>query len=276
MFFFFFIVLTIYFNKRKAQNNYNMSVSAIVFISLLLAIIFSLLSPYSMIFLIWIFCSRFARKNNGQQGQNSENPYYNSFSQSRYSGYSTAPRRRFGRVSQDLNVSNPYDLPKREGGRKKIISKFNKKYSLNLTPQDIQTISSGTYMSLEWASEVYSMTVKYNSLYEWLGQGNSWLRVYLYVFNVQTISPVFNKQEEIVFQSFDTIFSEMCTDETLPTEVIIQNINNKFLTNFDEPTFMLAINYMESKGKRYRYGSPILTRVHSNIDDLADKYRTMQ
>lgn len=170
------------------------------------------------------------------------------------------------------NKSNPYNLPKSEVGRKAIVSKFNKKYHLALSEQDMNSMVSASYISLEWASEIYSMTIDYNSHYEWLGQGNSWLRIYLYVFKEQQISSVFSKQEEIVFQSFDTIFSEMCTDDKLPTEVIIQNINNRFLTIFDETTFAFAMNYMESKGKRYKYGSPVLTRMHSDIDDLAHKY----
>lgn len=208
-------------------------------------------------------------KNRDQDGSN---PFYNSFSQSRYSGYHTAPGENNFKRANAKNISNPYNLPRRENGRKKIISKFNDRYNLTLTSQDIKNIAEATYMSIEWASEVYSMDRKYDSVYEWLGQGNSWLRVYLYVFNVQNISAVFNKQEELVFQSFNTIFSEMCTDDTLPTEVIIQNINSKYLTNFDETTFMLAINYMESKGKRYKYGAPILTRMESDIETLARKY----
>lgn len=210
-------------------------------------------------------------KNNNQ---NDSNPFYNSFSQGRYSCYNTAPEENHSKRAKSKNVSNPYDLPRRENGRRKIISKFNDKYNLTLTSDEIRTIASATYMSIEWASEVYSMDRKYDSLYEWLGQGNSWLRIYLYVFNVQNISAVFNKQEELVFQSFNTIFSEMCVDETLPTEVIIQNINSKYLTNFDETTFMLAINYMESKGKRYKYGAPILTRMESDIENLTRKYST--
>lgn len=210
--------------------------------------------------------NRYNDPNYYKQGYN--NPYYNSFSYKNTNQYNTADYT----TAKAKNVSNPYNLPRGENGRKKIILRFNDKYNLTLTKQDIQLIASATYMSIEWASEVYSMDRKYDSVYEWLGQGNIWLRVYLYAFNVQNISPVFNKQEELVFQSFDTIFSEMCIDDTLPTEVIIENINHKYLTNFDETSFMLAINYMESRGKRYKYGAPILTRMSSDIENLTRKY----
>lgn len=238
------------------------------------------------------------RLNQNTYNQNNinqqQNPYYNSFSQpgtgatgsvnqytpnnrhyqaktNKNTQYNSAP---FANKKGNNNVANPYNLPRSESGRTKIINKFNSKYDLNLSNTDINTMSSATYMSLEWASEVYAMTQKYDSIYEWLGQGNIWLRVYLYAFNIQNISPVFNKQEELVYNAFNTIFTEMCYDETLPTEVIIENINNKYMTRFDEASFLLAINYMESKGRHFKFGSPILTRVHSDIDDLAKKYQT--
>ncbi|MGN0165515.1 MAG: hypothetical protein ACI39R_04975 [Lachnospiraceae bacterium] len=227
-------------------------------------------------FIVWLIAKKsgiisvkpdneFKRNN-----QNRANPYYNSFSNTTSDAYKYSESTK----AHAKNVSNPYDLPRRENGRKKIIEKFNEAYNLNLTRQDVQTIVSATYMSIEWASEVYAMNRKYDSLYEWMGQGNVWLRVYLHAFNVQNISPVFNKQEELVFQAFNAIFSEMCVDETLPTEVIISNINSKYLTNFDETSFMLAINYMESKGMRYKYGAPVLTRMSSDIENLARKYES--
>ena len=238
-----------------------------------------------------VFNAKSNINNNIQQDQNQyQNPYYNSFSQpgigttGRYQsqkraysrsskaysqpGYSSSP---FSRV-KSANVSNPYNLPRTEAARSKLINKFNKKFDLNLTNTDVKTISSATYMSLEWASEVYAMEQKYDSVYEWLGQGNIWLRVYLYAFNIQNISPVFNKQEELVYNAFNTIFSEMCYDESLPTEVIIENINNKYMTRFDEASFLLAINYMEGKGRHFKFGSPVLTRVSSDVDDLVKKY----
>lgn len=216
--------------------------------------------------------------NRGQFTPNQTPPsYYNSF------GPASSVGNRNGNVNYrpsttkpNGKISNPYNLPGSEKKRAVLVDKFNKKYDLNLTSNDIQTMSSATYMSIEWASEVYAMTQKYDSIYEWLGQGNIWLRVYLYAFNVQNISPVFNKQEELVFNSFNTIFNEMCVDESLPTEVIIENINNKYMTRFDEATFLLAINYMESKGIHFKFGAPILTRVSSDIEDLEKKYQRMQ
>lgn len=269
MFIFWIIVSSVILNNLKKDVSFLQSGVAYVLSLFFLTIFLESGLWFPALILYIVYNKNKKNRRNTQNNLQENNPYYNSFSQGRHSGYNTAPKKQHKHPSE---VSNPYNLPKREGGRKKIISKFNKQYNLNLSSQDIQSMASGTYMSIEWASEVYSMDQKYNSFYEWLGQGNSWLRVYLYVFNVQTISPVFNKQEEIVFQSFDTIFSEMCVDDDLPTEVIIQNINNKFLTNFDESTFMLAINYMESKSKRYKYGAPVLTRMHSDIDDLARKY----
>ena len=251
----------------------------------ILGLWFGLMAAPWLVIIAWIFAKktgildeyRFKHKYEQKyQQNNASNPYYNSFATGNQTHYNNAPNTAGKKMKYDKNyaktVSNPYDLPRTEAGRKKIITKFNEKYNLTLTKQDISLISSATYMSIEWASEVYSMERKYDSLYEWLGQGNSWLRVYLYVFNVQSISPVFNKQEELVFQAFNTIFSEMCVDDTLPIEVVIQNINYKYLTNFDEATFMMAINYMESKGKRYKYGSPVLTRMSSDIENLTRKY----
>lgn len=171
-----------------------------------------------------------------------------------------------------LDSSLSYNLPKTQRAREKIIRKFNDRYSLNLDKDDIRTIASASYFSVEWAAEISAMTRKYNSYYEWLGNGRPWLRAYISAFsNVEVVS-VFSKQESYVFEAYDRIFSDICCDDNLPVEVVIENINHKYLTNFNEATFMQAMSYMESRGKTYRYGSPLLNNINYDLERLAQKY----
>lgn len=223
----------------------------------------------------WIVLKNTGVLDNMQQNgyeQEMRNQYLNN-------PYARGMRRNPRAMPMDINPADmsfdsttTYNLPVKQKKREKIIEKTNKKYRLSLTSAQIECIAAASYISPQWAAEVKSMEKNYNNIYEWFTSGNTWLKVYLYAFNKMDISSLFYKQEQIVYQTFDTIFSEMCIDDTLPTEVVIENINNKYLTNFDELSFMQAINYMESKGKRYRFGAPVLTKVNSEIENLQRKY----
>ena len=188
-------------------------------------------------------------------------PQYNAYSQPR----TYAPPR--------FDSTLSYNLPKRQGAREKIIKKFCKQYNISLDDNDIKTMASASYLSTDWASEIAAMRFKYNSLYEWMGSGRSWFRIYITTFNMIDVFSAFSRQEQYVFETFDRIFSDICVDDTLPVEVIVENINRKYLTNFDEVSFMQAIAYMEANGRRYHFGSPILQSVDSELDKLAKKYQ---
>ncbi|MBR6274197.1 MAG: hypothetical protein IKR27_04205 [Lachnospiraceae bacterium] len=171
-----------------------------------------------------------------------------------------------------FDSSLSFNLPKRQGAREKIIKKFCKIYNISLDDNDIKTMASASYLSNDWAAEIAAMRFKYNSVYEWMGSGRSWFRIYITTFNMIDVFSAFSRQEQYVFETFDKIFSDICVDDSLPVEVIVENINRKYLTNFDEVSFMQAIAYMEANGRKYHFGAPILQSVDSELDNLAKKY----
>ena len=208
-----------------------------------------------------------------QQGMYQGSYVQNTFTQPRTGtapSYTAPQTRSYSAPRFDSSLS--FNLPKRQGAREKIIKKFCKLYNISLDDNDIKTMASASYLSNEWAAEIAAMTFKYNSVYEWMGSGRSWFRIYITTFNMIDVFSAFSRQEQYVFETFDKIFTDICVDDTLPVEVIVENINRKYLTNFDEVSFMQAIAYMEANGRKYHFGSPVLTSVDSELDKLAKKY----
>lgn len=173
---------------------------------------------------------------------------------------------------KDIKVSGK-TLVKAVPKRRKIVEKFNNKYGLNLTDSQITLMVDSSYMSIMWEEEIIAMSEEYNSMYEWFKSDTSWLRAYLRVFNVQDVSSDFEEQKNICFNAFDQIFAE--TDYSLFTsrKELISHINNMYMTNFDEVTFMIAYRFLKDNGKAYDIGlGSNVMRNEDEAEKLARKY----
>ncbi len=163
-------------------------------------------------------------------------------------------------------------LPKQAAKRHKMLSRFNHAYGLNLTSEQIQRIVDASYMSVEWTKELVAMSAEYENTSSWYVGEHAWLRAYLKAFQVQNISSDFTMQEQIVFDSFDRVFADICNDPSQPMERAISRINTKYPILFDEATFTIAYRFLESKGKKYPVSFTQIFSMDDGIDDLLSKY----
>ena len=166
-----------------------------------------------------------------------------------------------------------FGLPSSPRKRRKIVEKFNRKYALNLSGQDIENLVAGSFMSTDWAREICYMNMDYPSVHSWYGTMNPWLKAYLSAFNVLNISSDFSTQEAIVLQSFTQIFSDILgTDRVLTVQEAIRDINYKYLTNFDEATFTIALHFLEEHRQHYKVDYVSVNNSREDIDELLSKY----
>mgnify|MGYP006988843344 CR=1 FL=1 len=166
-------------------------------------------------------------------------------------------------------------LPKSAARRTRIVRKFNEQYNLYLTDDQIKRIVDASYMSVAWKNEVEAMASKYDSVYQWLVGDTAYLRAYLKVFAVQDVTSDFPQQMQIVMDSFEEIFDYSDTISGLTLERRIEMINSKFLTNFDDITYMIAYRYLESLGLHHELGQTQINRIDGTFDDLVAKYDSM-
>ena len=174
-----------------------------------------------------------------------------------------------------FNSTNELGLPRSPKSRFKTLQKMNKLYGLMLNGRQIESIVNASYASRGWAKELKAMERIYASPYEWTQAGDSWLRIYLYAFSIMDIIPDYKLQEDVVVRAFDEAFTYGCGNGDLPLEVVVQNINSKFLTRFDELTFLKAVEYMKTKGKSYRFATSVMDTVNTVMEDLEEKYSRM-
>lgn len=156
--------------------------------------------------------------------------------------------------------------------RKKIIEKFNKKYGLNLTEKEIDRIVDASYMSNCWEREIYDMSREYDSVFQWYSGDSGWLRAYLHAFPVQSVSSDFELQKTICLDSFDQIFRDINPGKYTTTDECIEAINQRYLTAFDDSTFMIAYRFLEANGRHYELPHLGVMRNESDIDKLKHKY----
>lgn len=176
-------------------------------------------------------------------------------------------------LKQKINSSGL--LPKAASKRRKIIEKFNKKYELYLTESQIQRMVDASYYSSEWEKEIADMAKEYNSIYEWFQGDTAWLRAYLKVFHVQTVSSDFKQQKQICFSEFDQIFSGVDFASALSNEEVIMKMNDKFFTDFNEISFMIAYRFLEANGRKYNLARRNVVTNEDEIAELEKKYRQM-
>lgn len=157
--------------------------------------------------------------------------------------------------------------------RRRIVSKFNDKYSLRLTTEQIQTIVDASYVSPMWEAEIIAMDKSYNTVFEWFNSDTAWLRAYLYAFNVQDVSSDFMVQKDTVLRAFNEVFKNMNFQMYTNKNDMLWDLNNKFLTRFDDVTFMIAYRFLEKNGFRYdvRMGGVVVNE--DEADKLARKYQ---
>lgn len=166
-------------------------------------------------------------------------------------------------------------LPKTSSRRSKIVTKFNNQYELFLTNEQIRRIVDASYMSNAWKREVEDMSQKYDSVYQWLHGDTAYLRAYLRAFTVQDITSDFKMQMQIVMDSFEEVFTYSDSLSMLSISARIDKINDKFMTRFDEITYMIAYRYLEQLGLKHKLDKTTLNRVDGTFDDLVQKYENM-
>ncbi len=225
-----------------------------------------LFSPILIPVLIGVIAAKSKKKKN----ERVENTYKGSFNQhddetGRYSG-----RNRQGSIDKIQSM-----LPKAASKRRKIIEKFNKKFDLTLTPEQIQRIVDASYYSPDWAKELEDMDKEYNNVYEWYQGDTAWLRSYIKAFIVQSISSDFEQQRDICIAELDQVFSEVDLAGSLSQEDKIKSINDKFYTEFDDVSFMIAYRFLEKHGKKFDLGNKKVMKYESEMDILAKKYEQM-
>jgi len=177
-------------------------------------------------------------------------------------------------VNFDKKLSEEEDekLPKKVKGRVKIIQKFNTKYSLNLTEKQINNIAEGSFLSDEWADEIRAMNSKYQTISEWYAGETGWLRAYLKAFNVQSVVPDSEYQRKICIENFDQIFSYVDSINCNDIGECVKMVNDKYLTNFDELSFMLAFRFLEKNERYHRLPGARVNTGYSELEELTKKY----
>lgn len=164
-------------------------------------------------------------------------------------------------------------LPKAINKRKKLIREFSDKYQLNLTEEQVKCIADASYMSLSWKLEVEQMMTKYDAISQWFTGNTAYLRAYLHVFPVQDVSSDFKQQFQICIDTFEEVFRYSDSLVHLSRLERIEKINSKFLTNFDDVTYMIAYRFLERLGFQHQLDKVDLNTNDNDIDELLKKYQ---
>lgn len=209
-----------------------------------------------VIFFIWLIKNIFG--GNSNRNKKSDYTYYQN-------NYQTADnkKRTYGTVT---------GLTKTVSKRRKIVEKFNKKYDLNLTEQEIDRIVDASYMSNCWEREIYDMDQSYDSVYQWYNSESGWLRAYLRAFSVQSVSSDFEMQRKICLDTYDQIFRDVNPGKYNTIDECVEDINERYFTFFDESIFMIAYRFLEYNGRRHELPHPGAMKNESEIDILQRKY----
>ena len=164
------------------------------------------------------------------------------------------------------------DLPDNAYERARIVRKFSDKYHLCLRDEEIYKIVDGSFNSIEWAREIEAMKKQYSTESEWYNGDTDWLRAYLKAFYVQNVSSDFELQRDICLANFNEIFAATDISSFYSIDECIEYINNRYMTNFNDMSFMIAYRFLEENGKTYRLPSMGIVKATSEIDRLAKKY----
>ena len=232
----------------------------------ILSILFSPIGFFGILMLISFVCHKAKKKVHENKvyernGWNEMHTSSNNSSNGQYQ-YNTQCGPAKGGVSS-------YILPKSIKKRRKIIANFNKQFNLTLTEDQVTSMANSSFISEIWKSEVESMTIKYNMVDEWLTGGVSWLRTYIYVFQIQEIAYDIAFQENIATYAFEDVMKYADTLEGYSLAEKIRKINNKYLTMFNEVTFSIAYHFLENKGYKHKcLSGEDLIRNETEIEKL--------
>jgi len=164
-------------------------------------------------------------------------------------------------------------LPKPLIRRNRIITSFNQKYDLSLTDEEIRRIAEASYVSDSWKREVEAMTCKYETEGQWFAGSTDWLRVYIYVFQIQNISTDFSMQEQICYEALDEVVSYACELPDATVEERVRRVNDRYFTRFNEMSFMIAYRFLQRKGRTYNLSRPDLVKnVDQELEEVMKKY----
>lgn len=304
------VVLLILFFILKGKKDFVKSdifrmVGGVFVVFLLLSAFFSLpVFPVALIALIIYLATR-AGKNSSTNRQEAENKrryesgqsgsfqYNQEELKNRYTGQTKAAMDQMSRRAQEQrdrqraagttsytsyqNTSakkvSSRILPKAVKKREKIVASFNEQYHLCLTEDEQKRMVEASYLSEGWKRELEAMSEKYDAAQQWLMGPTCWLRVYMYVFCVQTISSDFERQETICVETFDEVmrYAESLTELTL--EEKITRVNDRFFSSFTETSFMMAYRYMQSKGKNYQLEQVEVMKNETEAEQMMSKYQ---
>ncbi|MDD6327850.1 MAG: hypothetical protein PUA62_05305 [Lachnospiraceae bacterium] len=165
-------------------------------------------------------------------------------------------------------------IPESVLARRKIVVKFNERFSLKLTDAQIDAIVSGSFQSRMWANEIYEMDQKYNDISEWYAGETGWLRAYMKVFSVQNIATDFDIQKEICVKNFNEVFASIDASACDSVQDWIDKCDAMFLTNFDESGYMIAYKFLEKNGHKYELPNMNIVKVENELSDLMKKYES--
>lgn len=261
------IFLIIFFNmfrKLKVDNQRSDRLSYWI-VGFIIFSIFSSVIPFSFplgILALIAFSSKCKKERRSREARS--NNYQGSWN----SGYD------FHQNPNMANVREP--LPQSPKKRRKIIRVYNEMYNLCLTEEQITSIVNASYVSELWRNEIHAMTKKYEVVYEWFNGPLNWLRVYLYVFKIQEVVGDMDEQEHICAYAFDEIMKYSDSLGSMPLAMKIKYINDKYFTNFDDTTYMIAFRFLESRGIKHANANPNVVNKNSEIDELMKKYKTSE
>lgn len=179
-------------------------------------------------------------------------------------------------IKQKVNQGAGYKLTQSTSKRVKIVSKFNKKFGLNLTDDQVERIMNASYISYYWEKEIYDMSQDYNVQVEWLKSDTDWLRAYLMAFPVMDIASDFSVQKKIVVDAYYQIFKGITAKSYYSIDEMIKDVNNRYLVNFNEMTFMIAHKFLKQNGHDFELPRIGVTRVETDVERLAREYDRME
>ncbi len=179
-------------------------------------------------------------------------------------------------IKQKVNQGAGYKLTQSTSKRVKIVSKFNKKFGLNLTEDQVERIMNASYISYYWEKEIYDMSQDYNVQVEWLKSDTDWLRAYLMAFPVMDIASDFSVQKKIVVDAYYQIFKGITAKSYYSIDEMIKDVNNRYLVNFNEMTFMIAHKFLKQNGHDFELPRIGVTRVETDVERLAREYDRME
>lgn len=156
--------------------------------------------------------------------------------------------------------------------RRKIVEKFSKKYNLNLTEKEVERMVDASYMSYSWEREIYDMSLEYDVISQWYNRDTGWLRAYFRVFPIQSVSSDFDRQKAICLDVFRQVFSDLNPSSFYTIDECVDAINNKYLTAFDETTFMIAYRFLEANKIHIDLPSQQVVKGGSELERLMSKY----